>query len=137
MVVSAACGIGFVLWFGDAFQTLREIFTAQASLQTYLFITIIGGFCFLLAGYARERVCVYMCPYARIQSGMFDEHSLIVSYEAWRGEPREHVKGNPDFSKRGHCVDCETLRAILPHRHRHPPRHPTGLHWLRLVRRCL
>jgi cytochrome c oxidase accessory protein FixG len=106
MVISAACGIGFVLWFGDAFQTLRDIFTAQASLQTYLFITIIGGFCFLLAGYTRERVCVYMCPYARIQSGMFDEHSLIVSYEAWRGEPREHVKGTPDFSKRGHCVDC-------------------------------
>jgi len=110
LAIGGLCGLGFVLWFGDAPQMLVEIFTAQASIPTYLFILIIGGFCFLLAGYARERVCVYMCPYARIQGGQFDEHSLIVSYEAWRGEPRAHVKGSmhgeADFAGRGHCVDC-------------------------------
>ena len=114
MVISAACGLGFVLWFGDAFQMLRDIFTGEAQASIYLFIGVIGGFCFLLGGYARERVCVYMCPYARIQAAMMDEHSLVVSYEAWRGEPRAHVKGHPSFEGRGHCVDCGMCVQACP-----------------------
>ncbi|MCR6630625.1 MAG: cytochrome c oxidase accessory protein CcoG [Magnetospirillum sp.] len=113
-MVAAACGIGFTLWFGDAFQTLREIFTLQAAPATYLFIGVIGGFCFLLAGFARERVCVYMCPYSRFQSAMFDEHSLIVSYEAWRGEPRAPAPKHLNFDGRGHCVDCKLCVHSCP-----------------------
>jgi len=59
-----------------------------------------------MAGFAREQVCVYMCPYARFQSAMFDEHSAIISYEAWRGEPRGPAKQGQSFEGRGHCVDC-------------------------------
>ncbi len=114
LVVAASCGIGFTLWFGDAFQTLREIFTLQASPATYLFIGVIGGFCFLLAGFARERVCVYMCPYSRFQSAMLDEHSLIVSYEKWRGEPRGGAPKSQDFTGRGHCVDCKMCVQSCP-----------------------
>ncbi|MGE5517961.1 MAG: cytochrome c oxidase accessory protein CcoG [Bacteroidota bacterium] len=114
LVVAAACGIGFMLWFGDAFQTLRELFTLQASGATYLIIAVIGGFCFLLAGFARERVCVYMCPYSRFQSAMLDEHSLIVSYEKWRGEPRAPAPKDLDFSARGHCVDCKMCVQSCP-----------------------
>jgi cytochrome c oxidase accessory protein FixG len=114
LVVAAACGIGFTLWFGDAFQTLREIFTLEATPATYLFIAVIGGFCFLLAGFARERVCVYMCPYSRFQSAMFDEHSLIVSYEAWRGEPRAAAPKDLNFTGRGHCVDCKMCVQSCP-----------------------
>ncbi|CAA7626451.1 cytochrome c oxidase accessory protein CcoG [Magnetospirillum sp. UT-4] len=113
-VISAACGIGFVLWFGDAFEMLRDIFTGQAGGATYLIILVIGGFCFLLAGFARERVCVYMCPYSRFQAAMFDEHSLIVSYEGWRGEPRAPAPKSGDFSGRGHCVDCKMCIASCP-----------------------
>jgi cytochrome c oxidase accessory protein FixG len=47
-----------------------------------------------------------MCPYSRFQAAMTDEHSLVVSYEVWRGEPRGTVKGHPSFEGRGHCVDC-------------------------------
>jgi len=112
--ISAVCGIGFTLWFGDAFQTLREIFTLEATPATYLFILIIGGFCFLLAGFARERVCVYMCPYSRFQSAMFDEHSLIVSYEGWRGEPRAPAPKDQNFTGRGHCVDCKMCVQSCP-----------------------
>jgi len=114
LAVSAACGIGATLWFGDAFQQLHDIFTLQASFATYLFIGIIGGFCFLLGGFARERVCVYMCPYSRFQSAMFDEHSLIVSYEAWRGEPRAPAHTSQDFTGRGHCVDCKMCVQSCP-----------------------
>ncbi|HLO77459.1 MAG TPA: cytochrome c oxidase accessory protein CcoG [Magnetospirillum sp.] len=114
LVIAAACGIGFTLWFGDAFQNLRDIFTLQASPATYLFIAVIGGFCFLLAGFARERVCVYMCPYSRFQSAMLDEHSLIVSYEAWRGEPRAVAPKDLNFTGRGHCVDCKMCVQSCP-----------------------
>ena len=113
-VIAAACGIGFTLYFGDAFQMLHDIFTGAASIPTYVTIVVVGGFCFLLAGYARERVCVYMCPYARIQSAMFDEHSLIVSYEGWRGEPRGAAVKGQSFAGRGHCVDCGACVQACP-----------------------
>ena len=114
LVVAAACGVAFTLYFGDAFQTVRDIATGQAGAATYVAILVVGGFCFLLGGYARERVCVYMCPYARFQSAMFDEHSLIVSYEAWRGEPRAPVAKTHDFHGRGHCVDCGACVQSCP-----------------------
>jgi len=114
LVVSAACGIGFTLWFGDAFQGLKDIFTLQATPATYAVIGVIGGFCFLLAGYARERVCVYLCPYSRFQSAMFDEHSLIVTYEAWRGEPGGAARKGQSFEGRGHCVDCRSCVQACP-----------------------
>ena len=114
LLIAAACGISFTLFFGDAFQSLREIFTLEASPGTYLFITVIGGFCFLLAGFARERVCVYMCPYSRFQSAMLDDHSLVVSYETWRGEPRGPAPANKDFTGRGHCVDCKMCVQSCP-----------------------
>jgi cytochrome c oxidase accessory protein FixG len=113
-IIAALCGIGFTLWFGDAFQTLHDIFTLEASPATYLVIAVIGGFCFLLGGFARERVCVYMCPYSRFQSAMFDEHSLIVSYEGWRGEPRAPAPKHQDFTGRGHCVDCKMCVQSCP-----------------------
>lgn len=121
LAIAAACGIGFVLWFGDAPHLLKEIVTGAAPLPSYLFIGVIGGFCYLLAGHARERVCVYMCPYSRFQSAMLDEHSLVVSYEAWRGEPRGHLKGGVQgrpveevFAGRGHCVDCNMCVQACP-----------------------
>ncbi|BAE52159.1 cytochrome c oxidase accessory protein CcoG [Paramagnetospirillum magneticum] len=114
LAIAAACGIGFTLYFGDAFEMLRDIFTGQASTATYGAIAVVGGLCFLLAGYAREQVCIYMCPYARFQSAMFDEHSLIISYEAWRGEARGPAPANRDFTGRGHCVDCLACVQACP-----------------------
>ncbi|OAN48023.1 cytochrome c oxidase accessory protein CcoG [Paramagnetospirillum marisnigri] len=114
IVISAACGIGATLWFGDAFAMLRDIFTGQASTATYGTIFVIGGFCFLLAGFARERVCVYLCPYSRFQAAMFDEHSLIVTYEAWRGGKGEPAYKGQSFEGRGHCVDCRSCVQACP-----------------------
>jgi cytochrome c oxidase accessory protein FixG len=114
LAIAAACGIAFTLYFGDAFEQMRDIFTGQASTATYGTIAVVGGLCFLLAGYAREQVCIYMCPYARFQSAMFDEHSLIISYEAWRGEARGPAPADRDFTGRGHCVDCLACVQACP-----------------------
>ncbi|MDO8606983.1 MAG: cytochrome c oxidase accessory protein CcoG [Phaeospirillum sp.] len=113
-LISAACGVGFTLWFGDAFEVLRDIVTGNASVAAYGCILVIGGFCFLLGGYARERVCVYLCPYSRFQAAMFDEHSLIVTYEAWRGNPGGAARKGQSFEGRGHCVDCRACVQACP-----------------------
>ena len=114
LLISAACGIGFTLWFGDAFAQVQDIVTGNATPATYGAAAVVGGFCFLLAGYAREQVCIYMCPYARFQSAMFDEHSLIISYEAWRGETRAPAPADRNFDGRGHCVDCLACVQACP-----------------------
>ncbi|MGE5500713.1 MAG: cytochrome c oxidase accessory protein CcoG [Ignavibacteriales bacterium] len=113
-VISAACGTAFVLFFDDAPTMLKAILTGQESAATYTFIGIIGGCCYLLAGFAREQVCIYMCPYSRFQSAMVDEHSLVVSYEGWRGEPRAPLNRERNFEGRGHCIDCRMCVTSCP-----------------------
>ena len=114
LVISAACGIAFTLYFGNAPTVLHDVLTGQESVGTYTAIGIVGGCCYLLAGYAREQVCLYMCPYSRFQSAMFDEHSLIVTYEEWRGEPRKPVRKGASFDGRGHCIDCKMCVTACP-----------------------
>jgi polyferredoxin len=60
------------------------------------------------AGFMREQVCKYMCPYARFQSAMFDKDTLIVTYDAERGEPRgpRSRKADPAKLNLGACTDC-------------------------------
>ena len=68
------------------------------------------------AGFLREQVCKYMCPYARFQSAMFDHDTLIVSYDAGRGEPRGSRSRKADLSALalGSCVDCSLCVQVCP-----------------------
>lgn len=68
------------------------------------------------AGFMREQVCKYMCPYARFQSAMFDRDTLIVSYDAARGEPRGSRGRKADFRAAGlgACVDCNLCVQVCP-----------------------
>jgi cytochrome c oxidase accessory protein FixG len=68
------------------------------------------------AGWMREQVCKYMCPYARFQSVMFDKDTLIVAYDSARGEPRgsRGRKVDPSVAGLGHCVDCEICVQVCP-----------------------
>ena len=120
-VIAMAFGFGFTLYFDNAPTLVHNFFTGQAGLMQYVTMGVLSFFCFLLAGFARENVCIYMCPYARFQAAMFDEHSMIVSYEAWRGEPRGVVRGGIQgrdpkevFQDRGHCVDCKMCIQACP-----------------------
>lgn len=85
---------------------------AVASFWT-LFFT---GATYINAGWMREQVCTYMCPYARFQSAMFDRDTLIVSYDADRGEPRGgRAKAvDPALSGLGSCIDCEVCVQVCP-----------------------
>lgn len=72
------------------------------------------------AGWMREQVCKYMCPYARFQSAMFDKDSLIVTYDSQRGEPRgAHIKAETTAEttadkKLGDCIDCSMCVQVCP-----------------------
>jgi cytochrome c oxidase accessory protein FixG len=71
---------------------------------------------FVLGGIMREQVCVYMCPWPRIQTAMLDEKSLIVTYKDWRGEPRHRGTKKATLAdlKLGDCIDCNQCVAVCP-----------------------
>ncbi len=68
------------------------------------------------AGWMREQVCIYMCPYARFQSAMFDKDTLIIAYDERRGDPRGSRKRNVDPHEvgLGDCVDCTLCEQVCP-----------------------
>ncbi len=68
------------------------------------------------AGFMREQVCIYMCPYARFQSAMFDKNTLVISYDTVRGEPRGARKRGVDFAAQnlGSCIDCTMCVQVCP-----------------------
>jgi cytochrome c oxidase accessory protein FixG len=68
------------------------------------------------AGWMREQVCIYLCPYARFQSVMFDKDTLIIGYDAQRGEPRGTRGRKTDLATAnlGHCIDCKLCVQVCP-----------------------
>jgi len=68
------------------------------------------------AGWMREQVCIYMCPYARFQSAMFDKNTLVISYDENRGEPRGSRRKGLDYKRAGlgDCVDCTMCVQACP-----------------------
>jgi len=114
LLIALFTGGAWILYFADAPTVTRQIFTGQASPTIYFFIGLFTFTTYTLAGWAREQVCTYMCPWPRFQAAMFDEETLVVTYRDWRGEPRgRHHKGE-SWEGRGHCVDCNQCVAVCP-----------------------
>ena len=113
IVIAFATGGAWVFYFTDAPTALVEMVTGRASSAIYGFTALFAGMTYLLAGWAREQVCTYMCPWPRFQGAMLDEHSLVVTYEAWRGEPRGKAKPETE-GVLGDCVDCSLCVNVCP-----------------------
>ncbi len=88
LLIALATGGAWIMYFKDAPTAIYEFFTLQGSASLYGFVGLFTATTYLLAGWAREQVCTYMCPWPRFQAAMLDEDSMIITYEAWRGEPR-------------------------------------------------
>jgi cytochrome c oxidase accessory protein FixG len=114
LVIAAATGGAWVFYFVDAPSTLRKIFTGEASLEVYFFIGLLTATTYMLAGWAREQVCTYMCPWPRFQAAMLDEQSVVVTYQKARGEPRGKHKAGTSWEGRGDCVDCYLCVNVCP-----------------------
>ncbi len=106
-------GITFVGYFVPI-RTLLSQLPFDASGWSLVFIFLFGMMVYLFAGIMREQVCKYMCPYARFQSVMFDHDTMIVTYDAGRGEPRgAHSKKKQNIPL-GDCVDCALCVHVCP-----------------------
>src|SRR5262245_66003236 len=79
-----------------------------------MFLSIFTASTYLLGGIAREQVCIYMCPWPRIQGAMVDQDTLLISYRNLRGEPRGPHKKGLSWEHRGDCIDCKACVAVCP-----------------------
>jgi cytochrome c oxidase accessory protein FixG len=110
-------GGAWIMYYVDAPTVVGEFWRGRASTEVYFFTFLFTFFTYLLAGWAREQVCTFMCPWPRFQSAMFDEQSFIVTYQGWRGEKRGHVKSSQaevSGEKLGDCIDCGSCVTACP-----------------------
>ncbi len=114
LLIALATGGAWVFYFADAPTLAGDLIRLEAPVVAYGFIALFSATTYLLGGIAREQVCIYMCPWPRIQSAMFDEQSLLVTYRDWRGEPRGKHKKGDSWEGRGHCVDCKQCVVVCP-----------------------
>jgi cytochrome c oxidase accessory protein FixG len=91
-----------------------DLFTGEAPFVAYSTVGILTFTTFVLGGFMREQVCIYMCPWPRIQGAMLDENSLIVTYKDWRGEPRGKHRKSANADQLGDCIDCNACVAACP-----------------------
>jgi len=115
LVVSFWTGGAWIMYFADAPTLTRDFWAGDAAGVAYATVAVLTATTFLFGGFMREQVCVYMCPWPRIQTAMLDEKSLLVTYKDWRGEPRGSVKKaekNPGAV--GDCVDCNQCVNVCP-----------------------
>ena len=106
LLIALATGGALVFYFADAPTLARQLVNCDAPMLAYVFVGIFTATTYVLGGIAREQVCIYMCPWPRIQGAMIDRDSLLISYRGWRGEPRGPHKAGQSWEGRGDCIDC-------------------------------
>ena len=116
LLIAFVTGFTFVAYFNPVRELTVEIFTFSAQPAAVFWIAFFTAMTYMNAGYLREQVCKYMCPYARFQSVMFDSDTLVVSYDEVRGEPRGTRKKGSDYvaDGLGDCVDCTLCVQVCP-----------------------
>jgi cytochrome c oxidase accessory protein FixG len=111
-------GGAWVLYFADAPTLVKQLATFQAPATAYIWILILTSTTYILAGFAREQVCIYMCPWPRIQAALTDEYALNVTYRVDRGEPRSSLKKakilRAEGKPAGDCVECDQCVVVCP-----------------------
>lgn len=111
-------GGAWVLYFADAPTLVYDLATLQAPLIAYVWIGLLTFTTYALAGHMREHLCLYLCPWPRIQAALTDEYAFNVTYRLDRGEPRMSSKKAAVARKKeepaGDCVDCYQCVAVCP-----------------------
>ncbi len=122
-MVAFLTALTFALYWGEAPVLVKEFFTGTAPSAMYITVGILTATTYTMAGLAREQVCTHMCPYSRFQSAMFDKDTLLVAYDAKRGEGE---KGRATVTKAlktqeqrheagvGDCIDCGYCVQVCP-----------------------
>ncbi|MEH6586487.1 MAG: cytochrome c oxidase accessory protein CcoG [Halioglobus sp.] len=116
LFIAFMTGLTFVGYFYGIQDLLIDLVTLKAAGWGLFWTAFFTVATYLNAGYLREQVCKYMCPYARFQAVMFDQDTLIVSYDQKRGDPRGSRKKTADLGDLGlgECIDCELCVQVCP-----------------------
>ena len=116
LFVALATGLTFVGYFYPIRDLIHDLVTLNANGWAYFWVAFFTVATYMNAGWMREQVCLYMCPYARFQSVMFDRNTRIVSYDPSRGEPRGNRRrdANPQDLGLGDCIDCGLCVQVCP-----------------------
>ena len=116
ILIGLVTGLTFVGYFSPVRDLLPSLFSGEADGWAYFWVGFFTLATYGNAGWLREQVCIYMCPYARFQSVMFDQDTLIVSYDPRRGEHRGPRKKNADYKAEGlgDCIDCTMCVQVCP-----------------------
>jgi len=110
LAIAVATGGAWVFYFTDAPTLARDLVQFTAHPIAYATIAVLTATTFVFGGFMREQVCIYMCPWPRIQAAMMDDDTLTVAYRDWRGEPR----GKKHDNTTGDCIDCMACVNVCP-----------------------
>jgi len=113
-VLALWTGYTFVGYFTPIKVLGSEAFTLSFGPWEWFWVVFYAFATYGNAGWMREQVCKYMCPYARFQSSMFDKDTLIISYDKERGEPRAPISKSKPVSDNGSCIDCSLCVQVCP-----------------------
>lgn len=114
LVIGLLTGGAWVFYFNDAPALLEHIIHFDVPWSVGGWVLALTFSTYLMAGFARDQVCTYMCPYSRFQSAMFDKDTLIITYDEDRGETRGKHKKGESWEGRGHCIDCTACVQVCP-----------------------
>ena len=116
LLIGVLTGGAWIFYFADAPTLFGQLVSDTAPTVAYATIAVLTMTTFIFGGFMREQVCIYMCPWPRIQGAMLDEQSLVVTYKDWRGEPRSRgvKRSAEDLIPAGDCIDCLACVAVCP-----------------------
>ncbi len=118
IAIAIATGGALVFYFADAPTLLRQFAHGEASLFAWVWVAIFAATTYGLAGFAREQVCTFMCPWPRLQGAIWDPEAFTVNYRDYRGEQRMSAKKAAELRANGKpagdCVDCNQCVAVCP-----------------------
>ncbi len=114
LLIALATGGAWVFYFSDAPTLMLDLITLNAHPVAYTTLAILTATTFGFGGFAREQICIYACPWPRIQAAMMDEDTLVVGYREWRGEPRKHSDAAKAGEPAGDCIDCMACVNVCP-----------------------
>ncbi|MGC9368434.1 MAG: cytochrome c oxidase accessory protein CcoG [Paracoccaceae bacterium] len=114
LLIAMATGGAWVFYFTDAPTLLKDLVTFGAHPVAYTTIGVLTATTLVFGGFMREQVCIYMCPWPRIQAAMMDEDTITIGYREWRGEPRGKHRKGPNADQLGDCIDCMACVNVCP-----------------------
>jgi cytochrome c oxidase accessory protein FixG len=114
LLIGLATGGAWVFYFADAPTLAVDLVTGNAHPIAYTTMALLTFTTFFFGGFAREQICIYACPWPRIQAAMMDEDTLVVGYRDWRGEPRKNSPEVKSGEPQGDCIDCMACVNVCP-----------------------